>query len=85
MVCDGNIDCFDHSDEKNCTEWEFFSIIDNLTNESNRNTLFQECPETKHKCSNGRCIPTMWICDGVEDCEDGGDENNCKSAKSLTD
>ena len=31
----------------------------------------------EYKCSNGSCIPTDWSCDGVDDCGDNGDENNC--------
>ena len=35
----------------------------------------QECKETEFKCSNGRCIPGNWHCDGEKDCPDGSDES----------
>ncbi|XP_018345576.1 PREDICTED: very low-density lipoprotein receptor-like isoform X3 [Trachymyrmex septentrionalis] len=40
---------------------------------STDNTL--ECKETDFKCSNGRCIPNIWHCDGDRDCPDGTDED----------
>ena len=36
-----------------------------------------ECPVEK------RCITLLWQCDGVADCSDGADENNCESTKLL--
>uniref|UniRef100_A0A8C4U7F2 Very low density lipoprotein receptor n=1 Tax=Falco tinnunculus TaxID=100819 RepID=A0A8C4U7F2_FALTI len=36
-----------------------------------------ECEESQFPCSNGRCIPLLWKCDGDEDCSDGSDENAC--------
>ncbi|XP_071563204.1 low-density lipoprotein receptor isoform X6 [Temnothorax nylanderi] len=35
----------------------------------------QECKDTEFKCSNGRCIPNIWHCDGDRDCPDGTDED----------
>ncbi|KAG0422217.1 hypothetical protein HPB47_001959 [Ixodes persulcatus] len=28
-------------------------------------------------CSDRKCIPTAWLCDGEKDCSDGLDEANC--------
>nr|KAF6465692.1 low density lipoprotein receptor class A domain containing 3 [Rousettus aegyptiacus] len=33
-------------------------------------------------CSNGRCIPGAWQCDGLPDCFDKSDEKECPKAKS---
>ncbi|XP_075044447.1 low-density lipoprotein receptor class A domain-containing protein 3 isoform X1 [Mixophyes fleayi] len=33
-------------------------------------------------CSNGRCIPGGWQCDGLPDCFDESDEKECPKAKS---
>ncbi|EFN77254.1 Very low-density lipoprotein receptor [Harpegnathos saltator] len=35
----------------------------------------QECKESEFKCTNGRCIPNIWHCDGDRDCPDGVDED----------
>ncbi|XP_064498459.1 very low-density lipoprotein receptor isoform X4 [Pseudopipra pipra] len=36
-----------------------------------------KCEESQFACSNGRCIPQLWKCDGDEDCSDGSDESAC--------
>ncbi|CAG0898783.1 unnamed protein product [Cyprideis torosa] len=36
-----------------------------------------ECLDSEFRCSDSRCIPSNWICDGSSDCDDGGDELLC--------
>jgi len=35
------------------------------------------CKEGDHACTDGKCIPQEFVCDGVYDCRDGKDEENC--------
>lgn len=36
-----------------------------------------QCPEKWFNCGNGRCISTLWQCDGDDDCGNNADEENC--------
>ena len=38
------------------------------------------CVSDEYQCEDGTCIPTLWTCDEVDDCEKGEDEVNCTSS-----
>ncbi|XP_067405392.1 low-density lipoprotein receptor-related protein 2 isoform X6 [Emydura macquarii macquarii] len=38
-----------------------------------------QCGSYSFSCGNGRCVPKYYQCDGVDDCHDNSDEQNCGS------
>ncbi|XP_075970818.1 lipophorin receptor 1 isoform X4 [Anticarsia gemmatalis] len=57
---------------------------------ANNNTTISEsiCSLKQFQCSDGKCIPSMWVCDLEKDCEDSSDEEieECKKeSRTCTD
>ena len=44
-----------------------------------------DCKKDSFVCSDGKCIPAIWKCDGVKDCSAGSDEDTqlCINGKAL--
>ncbi|KAL5006766.1 hypothetical protein ScPMuIL_015572 [Solemya velum] len=69
-VCDTICDCSDCGDEENC---QFTTpAYGPPTPECN-----ETCADDEMQCSDCMCIHQYEICDGLEDCPEGEDENNC--------
>lgn len=44
-----------------------------------------ECHDWMFLCSNSKCIPYWWKCDGIDDCGDNSDEIGCGKNTNSTD
>ena len=70
LYCDGEIDCSDGNDEKNCTSINYHN---NKTSHSVIETLHCEYPN--RYCDNStKCLLIDHVCDGHYDCIDESDE-----------
>lgn len=43
----------------------------------------KKCASDKFRCTNGRCIDKLLMCDEADDCGDLSDEINCEQTKSA--
>ena len=67
--CDGDDDCGDGSDERNCS---FTTTVAPVT-------------ACEYHCAEGRgCVSFAQLCDGVQDCRDGSDEEGCGGGFTTT-
>ena len=44
------------------------------------------CPWNEFPCSNGKCIPHLFKCDGMDNCGDRSDESNedCQNGNNIS-
>ncbi|XP_038218676.1 low-density lipoprotein receptor-related protein 1-like [Zerene cesonia] len=69
LVCDGDADCPDGSDEDSTPGGPCANVT---------------CNEDQYmQCDTNRCIPKSWVCDGLKDCRDGSDESGAWCARVV--
>ncbi|XP_070548243.1 uncharacterized protein [Ptychodera flava] len=91
--CDGVNDCEDTSDELHCaivatieTATTTTTTVNNIGEVDDIDYLedfysgdqWENCASDEYQCDNDECIPSIYKCDGVNDCEDNSDELDCE-------
>ena len=84
-LCDGVHDCFDKSDENNCTVPLTSSTLvcpNNMGDLCDNHTLpYYGCADLYYECLSGECVPLAHLCDHHSHCTDNSDEVHCPSYK----
>ncbi|XP_052823984.1 very low-density lipoprotein receptor [Octopus bimaculoides] len=76
--CDGQNDCPDGEDEKDCDIVTTTKATVTTTKALVTTTLSLDCPLDEMYCTATKtCISLSWKCDGENDCPDGEDEKDC--------
>ena len=84
-LCDGIYDCFDKSDEHNCTApltSNKLVCTDNKNKSCDSEILrYNGCADLYYKCCSGECVPLAHMRDHHSHCVDNFDEVHCTSLK----
>ena len=84
-ACDGEADCLDASDEKNCSDiCTFFVPQNNLNCYTACTDDICICNNMYFQCIKGGCIPLSRFCDGIVDCQDMSDEILCLNESQMS-
>ncbi|XP_050441242.1 sortilin-related receptor-like isoform X2 [Adelges cooleyi] len=82
--CDQVLDCEDGSDEEQCGTLTPTDTKNNSTVVSTtRASTVGMCPQHYFQCNSGLCIEDSWVCDEINDCDQGEDETDCKNSNFV--
>ncbi|XP_050528252.1 sortilin-related receptor-like isoform X2 [Daktulosphaira vitifoliae] len=77
--CDKVIDCEDGSDEEQCGSLPPIETKKSTTESPSKGT----CLPHYFQCNSGLCIEDSWVCDEINDCDQGEDEADCKNSNFV--
>ena len=84
LLCDGETQCKNQEDEKQCWCLNGKERIYNSTfcrHQCHKDNC--QCPPMYYQCANGGCVQYSLVCDGLWHCKDGSDEDCIVDSKKT--